>query len=114
MFLINGLPSKPLGNKSPYELLLKTKPNYSQLKFVGCLYYSYLKSYAYDKLEMRSLPYIFLGYENYNKRYKFLDPSIFKTYISPYAIFNQQQFPFLSHTVPSRNPSLSIVTQSPT
>ena len=35
--LINRVPSKSLGNKSPYEMLFHSPPSYDHLKCFGCL-----------------------------------------------------------------------------
>lgn len=37
VFLINRLPSHPLGDVSPHEKLFQTKPDYSYLRIFGCL-----------------------------------------------------------------------------
>jgi len=34
-YLINQMPTKLLNSKTPYEVLLKKKPNYDHIKFLG-------------------------------------------------------------------------------
>ena len=57
----------------------------------GCLYYPLLRLYGLHKLEYRSKPCIFLGY-NFGG-YKCLDPVTNKAYLSKHVIFYEQSFP---------------------
>lgn len=74
MFLTNILPSQNLENKSPFELLYQTKSDYSCLRIFGCLYYPYTRLYLNSKLDVRSTPYVFLGYSEHKKGFNFYDP----------------------------------------
>lgn len=42
-YLINRLPTHILNNKSPFQRLIHTPPNYNRLKLFGCLCYPWLK-----------------------------------------------------------------------
>jgi hypothetical protein len=95
VFLINRMPTKVLGNKTPLELLYNTKPDYSFLKTFGCLCYPYTRPYNQHKLSFRSLPCTFLGYATNQKGYKCLT-SEGKIIISRHVAFNECIFPFTS------------------
>lgn len=70
IYLINRLPSYPLGTKSPYELLFSEKPNYMTLKTFGYLCFPNLRAYNKHKLQFRSTPCTFLGCSPHYKGYK--------------------------------------------
>lgn len=50
IYLINRLPTKPLGNISPYEKLFSVKPDYSTLRVFGCQCFPNLRAYNANKL----------------------------------------------------------------
>lgn len=92
-YLINKLPTKVLGCKSPIEVLFNIKPVYSDLRTVSCLCFSCLKSYNTHKLSLRSAPCTFIGYASNQKGYKCLSNNG-RIYISRHIIFNENIFPF--------------------
>lgn len=59
VFVIDRLPSFPLGDKSPFELLFDSPPNYAIFKPFGCRVFPYLRDYVENKLAPRSRPCIF-------------------------------------------------------
>jgi hypothetical protein len=69
VYLINRLPSHKL---VPYKTLLNKEPDYTHLKVLGCLCFSYTRPYNKHKLEPRSQLCIFLGYGINQKGYKCL------------------------------------------
>src|SRR5262249_38187767 len=72
---INILPSSVLKWKTPYEILHKKQPNYSQLKFFECLYFA-TNIYPFkNKFDARAHKCIFLGYKIGVKAYKLYDVS---------------------------------------
>jgi transposase InsO family protein len=91
-FLINRLPSPSLAMTSPYFLLHKKQPTYDLLRTFGCQCFPYLRPYAKDKLEPRSLPCIFLGYSDKHNGYRCLHISIGRIYISRHVVFDEKFF----------------------
>jgi hypothetical protein len=89
--IINRLPTPTLKYKSPYFTLHNREPDYQTLRVFGCLCYPLLRLFGLHKLEYRSKPCIFLGY-NY-AGYKCLDPVTNKVYLSRHVIFNEDFFP---------------------
>lgn len=110
VFLINRLPSTSLGNRSPYEVLFSTYPNYNHLRVFGCACYPLLRPYATNKLQPRTKQCVFLGYPLGYKGYLYLDPVSERIYISCHVVFDEHVFPFASaspSTSPSHSPSPS-------
>lgn len=64
IYHINRVPAPFLKNRSPFECLFNSKPNFSKLKIFGCLCYPWLRPYTSHKLEQRSRACLFLGYSN--------------------------------------------------
>ena len=73
--LINRLPSFPLHNKTPYEILYKHKPIYSHLKSFGCLCYPTTPKVHRTKFDPKTIPHVFVGYPYATKGYKVLNLS---------------------------------------
>jgi hypothetical protein len=80
-----------MNNASPYFQLYQKEPDYQKLKVFGCKCYPLLRPISLHKLEYRSKPCIFLGY-NY-AGYKCLDPISNKVYLSQHVVFDEQNFP---------------------
>jgi len=75
-YLINRLPSRVLGFKSPLQVLQSKSPYLSHLKVFGCSCFVHLPSSQHDKLDSRAIKCIFLGYSQTQKGYKRYDPSL--------------------------------------
>lgn len=67
---------------------------YSIFRTFGARCYPYLKNYATDKFDPRSLPCIFLGYSDKHKGYQCLHQSTSRVYISRHVVFDENHFPF--------------------
>lgn len=78
VYLLNRSPTQAL-TTTPYEALLKKKPNLSKIHVSGCNAYVYDKSRKTAKLEDRSWKGIFLGYEasNQNRVYNPVDKLVY-------------------------------------
>lgn len=61
-YLINRYPSKVIRNRTPYEVLFGSTPNYSHLRSFGCLCYDSTVSHNMGKFEPRAIPCVFIGY----------------------------------------------------
>ena len=94
VFLINRLPSPLLQDKSPYQLLHKKKPDYSEIKVFGCLCYVSTSSKNRHKFQPRSRPCLFLGYPAGFKGYKVMDLDTNAISVSRNVVFHEDIFPF--------------------
>ena len=98
VFLITRLPTPVLSNTSPFQKLFNSTPNYQKLRTFGCLCFPWLRPYAPNKLENRSLPCVFIGYSLTQSAYQCLDPLTGRIYVSRHVRFNETQFPFPTMT----------------
>jgi hypothetical protein len=73
VFLLNCSTTRVLSDKTPYEAWYGSKPAVQFLCTFGCL--AYVKELGHHgKLEDRSTPGVFIGYEEGVKAYRVLDP----------------------------------------
>ena len=105
VFLINRMPTAVIDNKAPFEVLNNHAIDYSLLKVFGCQCYPHIRPYNKNKLQYRSLPCVFLGYDVHFKGYKCLAASG-RIYMVRNVIFNEKVFPFKS------DPKFGMVTPS--
>lgn len=105
VYVINRLPSKVLNDKSPFELLFSTAPNFDNFHPFGCCIYPCLRDYTANKFEPRSLDCVFLGYSSSHKGFRCYDPISYRVYISHHAKFDESSFPF-SNSLNRSNTSL--------
>ncbi|KAJ9555163.1 hypothetical protein OSB04_009777 [Centaurea solstitialis] len=93
-YIINRLPTRLLDNKSPFEVLFNTPPNYGNFRMFGCRVFPYLRDYSPHKLAPRSLPCVFIGYDLRYKGYRCLDLSTSRIYTTRHAQFDETILPF--------------------
>ena len=94
-FLGNLLPSSVLpDDKSPYEMLHSKPSVYTALRVFGCKCFPYLRPYMKNKLDPKSLPCVFLGYNEKYKGYRCYYPPSGKVYISRHVLFEEKSFPY--------------------
>ena len=67
VYLINMMPTTVLQQRSPLEVLFKTKPDYSFLRVFGCQCFPHLRPYNSHKFDFISLPCTFVGYSSKHK-----------------------------------------------
>lgn len=95
IFLINLLPTSVHDKMiSPYEKLHLKQPDYIVLRVFGCACYPYLRPYAHNKFDPKSLMCVFLGYSEQYKGYKCLYPPNGRVYLSRHVLFDEAKFPF--------------------
>lgn len=113
-YIINRIPSKPLHDKSPYEVLFKTLPDFNIIKVFGCLCYATNVFPMKSKFEPRAKPSIFLGYPFGQKGYKLYNLTSHEIFVSRDVVFYENIFPFATHTTKStHNDSNHLTTQTP-
>lgn len=93
-YLLNRTPTPILGDHSPYEILFKTSPDYTQLRVFGCLCYAAVLPKSSDKFAPRSVKGVFIGYPYAIKGYKILNLSTRQVFISRDVQFIETVFPF--------------------
>lgn len=94
VFLINRTPSPLLDNKTPYEKLMKTVPEYTDLRTFGCLCYASTSPKQRTKFDNRARACVFLGYLAGYKGYKLMDIESNVVFISRNVKFFEDVFPF--------------------
>lgn len=104
-YIINRLPTRVLGNMSPYEKLFCRKPNYDFFKVFGCRCFPWLRPYTQNKLEPKSKSCVFLGYSlDHQGINVWIYPR--RVYLSRHALFDEDYFPFQDSTPPRENVTL--------
>jgi histone deacetylase 1/2 len=94
VYLINHMPAPVLNHKTPFECLLKSTLDYAFLRTFGCLCFSLLRPYNAYKLDFRSSPCVFLGYNTSHLGYRCLDLSSKRIYLARHVRFHENVFPF--------------------
>ena len=91
-YLINRLPTPILHNKSPYEVLHGTLPDYSLLRAFGCLCFASV--HTNDKFASRAIKSVFLGYPSNKKGYALLNLETHTIFDSRNVVFHENIFPY--------------------
>ena len=91
--LINRLPSKVLGDKSPLDLMCKRYPTLSLKmglapKIYGCTAFVHVDN-PRDKFSSRAIKCVFVGYSPTQKVYKCFHPPSRKFYVSASVTFHE-------------------------
>lgn len=104
VFLINRMSTRVLHLQSPFQVLFRQIPNYSQFKVFLCLCYPYIPPYNQHKLSYRSVNACFLAIVQTTKViYICLDHTSNRMYITRHVVFHESIFPFRSSTEPSQS-----------
>lgn len=89
-YIINRLPSKVIGSKTPYEILFGKVPGYEHMRVFGCLLYVRNTETKGDTFEVRGT----IGYPQGQKGYKVFDADNNKIITSRDVRFVEYVFPF--------------------
>ena len=65
--LLNRLPTKSLGSRTPFEVLHGKKPHLGHLRVFGCKVHGKVITPNLKKLDDRSIPMVYLGVEDGSK-----------------------------------------------
>jgi len=89
VFILNRAPTKSLDGTTPFETWHGRKPDVSFLRTFGCVGHVKKTKPNLTKLEDRSTPMVFLGYERGTKAYRFYDPQGRRVVVSRDVIFDE-------------------------
>ena len=91
--VVNRSPRKLLEWRTPYEALTGRVPDVSHFRVFGCR--AWVHNNKGKKLDAKSIPMIFVGYESGSKAYHLWDPKSHRIVISSDVQFNEEEFPAL-------------------
>ena len=99
-YVINRIPSRVLGFKSPLEILSQFYPDIRSsfnlaLGVFGCTSFVHIHNYNWGKLDPRALKCVFVGYSSTQKGYKCYHPPTRKLYVSADVTFVENK-PYFS------------------
>lgn len=66
-YIVNKIPSSGINLRTPIEFWTGKPANYSNMRVFGCPVYAHIKQ---EKLELRALKCMFIGYSEGTKGYK--------------------------------------------
>lgn len=89
-YLTNRSPTNALlDNSTPFEKWFGQKPDVSKLRIFGCTAYAHVPKEKRKKLDVRSQPFLFIGYSN--NGYRLWNASERKVEISRDVVFNEEK-----------------------
>ncbi|KAG6491196.1 hypothetical protein ZIOFF_052532 [Zingiber officinale] len=89
VYLLNRLPTKALGERTPFEAWMGRKPHLAHLKVFGCIAYAKNTTPHLKKLDDRSSPLVYLGVEEGCKAHRLFDQRHNKLQVSKDVIFQE-------------------------
>jgi len=72
-YIHNRIPHSGINNGIPFEILFKTKVDFSHFKVFGCRVFFYVPKSFRSKFDNNALPGIFIGYHPFSNSYKILN-----------------------------------------
>jgi transposase InsO family protein len=90
VFLLNRAPTKSVAGKTPFEAWHGRKPDVEFLRTFGCVAHVKTARPHLKKLEDRSTPMVFFGYEQGAKAWRFYDPVAQRVHVSRDAVFQEE------------------------
>ncbi|KAG6515151.1 hypothetical protein ZIOFF_025536 [Zingiber officinale] len=89
VYLLNHLPTKALGDRTPFEAWMGRKPHLAHLRVFGCVAYVKNTTPHLKKLDDRSSPMVYLGVEEGCKAHRLFDPRHDKLQVSRDVVFQE-------------------------
>ena len=91
VFIHNRSPTRSVEGKTPYEVWYGSKPAVHFLRTFGCTAHVKVAGGHQRKLDDRSTPMAFIGYEPGTKAYRFYNPNTGRVCISRDAVFDERK-----------------------
>ena len=111
--IYNRTPTRVLGWRTPYELWSNKIPDVSYFRVFGCKAYVHVPEGKRQKLDPRSTPMTFIGYETGSKGYRFWNPDTRTIVLSRDVTFDERSFPAKASSPPSVPPARPLVLDGP-
>lgn len=89
VFLLNRAPTRSLEDMTPYEAWYGTKPAVHFFRTFGCVAHVKVTGGHIRKLDDRSTPMVFIGYEPGTKGYRLYNPDTNRVVISRDVVFDE-------------------------
>ena len=89
VFILNRSPTRSLDGKTPYEAWHGEQPAVSFFHTFGCIAHVKNTKPHLMKLEKRSNPMIFVGYEAESKAYRMYNPVDGRVHVTRDAVFDE-------------------------
>ena len=89
VFILNRSFTRSVDGKTPYEAWYGRKPDVRFLRTFGCVGHVKTARPQLKKLDDRSTPMVFMGYETGSKAYKMYDPVSKRVHVSRDVIFDE-------------------------
>lgn len=87
--LLNRLPTKAMGNRTPFEAWCGRRPQLGHMRVFGCTAHVRSAAPHLKKLDDRSYPMIYLGVEEGSKAHKLFNPKTKKIVVSRDVVFEE-------------------------
>lgn len=91
MFVLNRAPTRSLEDKTPYEAWYGRKPAVHFLRTFGCVAHVKNTGGHLRKLDDRSTPMVFIGYEEGTKAYRLYNPVTDRVHVSRDVVFEEDR-----------------------
>ncbi|WVZ58489.1 hypothetical protein U9M48_008761 [Paspalum notatum var. saurae] len=88
---VNRAPTQSVEGKTPYEVWHGAKPPVHYLRTFGCVAHVKVAGKHLAKLDDRSTPMVFVGYEPGTKAYRFYNPNTRRVHVSRDAVFEEER-----------------------
>lgn len=89
VYLLNRLPTKSMGDRTPYEVWIGRKPYLGHLRVFGCTAHAKVTKPHLKKLDDRSQAMVYLGVEEGCKAHRLLDLRQGKIHVSRDVVFEE-------------------------
>jgi len=89
VYLLNILPTRPMGEQTPFEAMNGRKPHLGHVKVFGCLAHAKQTTPQLKKLDDRSQRLVYFGVEEGSKAHRLYDPMQKRIVISRDTIFEE-------------------------
>lgn len=99
--VLNRTPSIQLNGCTPYELLLKEQPVFSEMRVFGCLNYVTVVPHPTNKFAPRAVKGVFVGYPFGKEEFKVFDFQTKQVFVSRDVVFYKNIFLFKEIITPS-------------